>query len=118
MGVKWSCAAALVAALLVAGCGGASSSTTEGLVRTHGVLVRVGGPAPGGPVAMPGVRLHFQGSAGSRDVRTDRHGRFSFAVAAGRYVVSVRTGGLPPLPVPHAIIVPHAGRLRLVVSVK
>jgi hypothetical protein len=118
MNVNWSPAAALLAALVVAGCGGGSGPTSAQLVRTHGVLVRVGGLAPGEPVAMPGVRLHFQGSAGSTDVRTDGKGRFSFAVAAGRYLVSVRTGGLPPLPLPHAIVVPHAGRIRLVVSVK
>jgi hypothetical protein len=119
MGVKWSCAAVLVAAFLVSACGGgASTATSAGLVRTHGVLVRVGGPAPGRPVAMAGVRLHFRGSTGSTDARTDHQGRFSFAVAAGRYSVSIRTGGLPPLTLPHAVVVPHAGRVRLVVSVK
>ncbi|HEY2869982.1 MAG TPA: hypothetical protein VGJ11_10740, partial [Gaiellales bacterium] len=112
--------AAVLVALLLSGCGGGSASTptTANLVRTHGVLVRVGGPAPGGPLAMQGVRLRFQGSAGSADVRTDRQGRFGFGLAPGTYTVHVLSGGLPPLTIPHTVHVPHASRLRLVVSIK
>ncbi|HEY3764562.1 MAG TPA: hypothetical protein VGL44_05350 [Gaiellales bacterium] len=114
---------ALIVALLVAGCGGGSSATTGQLVRTHGLLVRVGGPAPGAPVALHGVDVHFQGSGGAADVRTDRHGRFAFDVAPGRYRVTITTGG-PQAdgqsihPVPQVIHVPHAGFLQLVVNIR
>ncbi|HKV67627.1 MAG TPA: hypothetical protein VJN72_06020, partial [Gaiellales bacterium] len=110
--------ALLLVALIAVGCGGGSTPLTAGLVRTDGILLRVGGPAPGDPVAMPGVRLHFQGGAGSADVRTDRHGRFGFRLAPGTYTVHVLSGGLPPTTAPHTIHLPHAGRLRLVVSIK
>lgn len=105
-------------ALLVSGCGSGSGAATGNLVRTHGLLVRVGGPAPGGPVAMPGVRLHLLGGGGSADVRTDGHGRFAVDLAPGTYTVSLRTSGVPAVTVPHVVVVPHAGRLRLVVNVK
>src|SRR5262245_13382512 len=111
MGMKWSPAAAVLAVLVVSGCGGGSTASTAGLVRTHGMLVRVGGPAPGGPVAMPGIRLRFQAPGASADVRTDRHGRFAFDVAPGTYTVSVLGSGLAPITVPHTIRVPHSGRV-------
>jgi hypothetical protein len=111
----WYRTTALLVALVVAGCGNGSAVHP---VRTHGTLVRVGGPAPGAPVAMPGVRVHFQGDGASADARTDRHGRFSVDVAPGTYTVSITTGGVSPLTVPHIVRVPHTGRLRLVVNIK
>jgi hypothetical protein len=113
--MNWLRAAVVLVAIPAAACGGGSTPHT---VRTHGTLVRVGGPAPGGPVAMPGVRLHVQGEGGSADVRTDRHGRFAFDVVPGTYTVSITTGGLAPVTVPHVVHVPHTGRLRLVVNIK
>jgi hypothetical protein len=67
---------------------------------------------------MPGVRVHFQGAGGSADVRTDRHGRFTVDVAPGTYTVSITTGGVSPVTVPHIVHVPDAGRLRLVVNIR
>ncbi len=111
----WYRATALLVALLVAGCGNGSAAQT---VHTRGTLVRVGGPPPGGPVAMPGVRVHLQGDGGSADVRTDRHGRFAVDVAPGTYTVSITIGGVSPVTVPHVVHVPHTGRLRLVVNIR
>ena len=115
--MNWSRAVVLLAVLLVSACGSGSTASSRP-VHTHGTLVRIGGPAAGGPVAMPAVRLEIEGDGESADVRTDRQGRFAFDVAPGTYTVSIRTGGLPPVTVPHVIHVPHAGRLRLVVSIK
>jgi hypothetical protein len=116
-------ATALVVVLLASGCAGWSSSTTARPVHTHGVLVRVGGPAPGAPVALSGVRLHFAGKGGSADVRTDHHGGFSVDLAPGTYRVTVTSGGPQSgnhsiQPFPKIIQVPHSGRLRLVVSIR
>jgi hypothetical protein len=113
--MNWSRATALLAALVVSGCGSGSAAHP---IRTHGTLVRVGGPAPGGPVAMAGVRVHLQGNGGSADVRTDRRGRFAFDVAPGTYTVSIRRGRVHVLTVPHIVRVPHAGPLRLVVNIR
>ncbi len=111
----WYRTTALLAALLVAGCGNGSAVHT---VRTHGTLVRVGGPAPGAPVPIRGAHVHLEGAAGSADVRTDRHGRFAVDVAPGTYTVTITTGGVSPVTVPHIVHVPHAGRLRLVVNIR
>jgi hypothetical protein len=113
--MNWFRVTAVFLAPLVCGCGAGSGSH---LVRTHGTLVRVGGPAPGRPVAMAGVRVRLQGDGESADVRTDRHGRFAFDVAPGTYTVSIRPGGMHVLTVPHIVDVPHAGRLRLVVNIR
>jgi hypothetical protein len=80
----WYRTTALLVALLVAGCGNGSAAQT---VHTHGTLVRVGGPPPGGPMAIPGARLEIRGRGGSVRVRTDRHGRFTFDLPAGVYHV-------------------------------
>jgi hypothetical protein len=123
MGMNRFRATALLVVLLASGCVGWSSSTTGQPVHTHGVLVRVGGPAPGAPVALPGVRLHFQGKGGSADVRAGRHGEFSLDLAPGTYTVTITRGGpqangVSIQPVPHIVHIPHAGRLRLVVNIK
>jgi hypothetical protein len=113
--MNWFRASVLLTALLASGCGGGSAAH---LVRTHGTLDRVGGPAPGAPLEMKGIRVRFQGVGGPVTIRTDRRGRFAFDAVPGTYTVSIRTGGLPPVTVPHVIHVPHAGPLRLVVSIK
>jgi hypothetical protein len=116
----WYRTTALMVALVVAGCG--NSSATHA-VRTHGTLMRVGGPAPGAPVAVTGVHLRFHGSGGSADVRTDRHGRFGVDIAPGTYRVTITRGGpqadgQPIPPVPHVVRIPHAGSVRLVVNIR
>jgi hypothetical protein len=122
MGVKWSCAAALLAALLAPGCGGGAAPSGAGLVRTHGVLVRVGGPPPGAPVGLRGVVVRFRGARGSAVVHTGRHGRFAFDVAPGTYRVTITAGGPQTdrgsiQPFPRVVRVPRSGRLRLVVNI-
>jgi hypothetical protein len=113
--MNWLRALALVTALLASGCGSGSAAH---LVHTHGTLDRIGGPAPGAPLRMKGIRVRFHSADESVTIRTDRHGRFAFDAAPGTYGVSIRTGGLPPVPTPDVIHVPHAGPLRLVVSIR
>ena len=120
MDVNWVRATVLVGVFALSGCGGGSAPH---LVRTHGTLVRVGGPAPGAPVALHGVRLHLEGGNGAADVRTDGHGRFVADLAPGTYTVTVTGGGpqadgQPIQPVPHVIHIPRSGRLRLVVNIR
>ena len=110
--------AVVLVAAVVPACGGGSSTTAPASVRTHGVLVRVGGPAPGSPVAMAGVEIRFRGATESAGVRTDRRGRFAFDVVPGAYTVAVGDGGFAPVTVPRVVHVPHTGRLRLVVNIR
>ena len=118
-----SLTAAVVVALLVAGCGGGSTPPTAGLVHTDGVLVRVGGPPPGAPMALGDVVVRFRGADRSAVAETDRHGRFSVDVEPGTYRVTITRGGPqmgtgPIQPFPRVIHVPHGGRLRLVVNIR
>jgi hypothetical protein len=116
--------AAVLAVSALAGCSG-SPHADVATVPTTGVIVAVGGPAPGAPAPIPGVELRLVGAEDSVNVRADRLGRFTAALAPGRYRVTI-TGhgptadGLPMQPRPDAIVVPHAGGhpLRLVVSIK
>jgi hypothetical protein len=110
----WLRTTALLAALVVAGCGSGSAAHT---VRTHGTLVRVGGPAPGPPVALPGVRVEFHGNGASAEVRTDGHGRFTVDLEAGTYTVRIGPHGIP-MAVPRIVRIPHAGSLRLVENIR
>ncbi|HXD70968.1 MAG TPA: carboxypeptidase-like regulatory domain-containing protein [Gaiellales bacterium] len=121
--MKWSPATTVLAMLLAAGCSGGSTPSTAGLVSTDGVLVRVGGPPPGAPVALTGVVVRFRGAGRSALVRTDRHGRFSFDGEPGTYRVTITRGGPQTdsgsiQPFPRVIHVPHTGRVRLVVNIK
>jgi hypothetical protein len=123
MVMNWSPAALLVVALVAVGCGGGSTPSTARPVRTDGVLVRVGGPPPGAPVALEGVVVRFRGAGRSAVVHTDRSGRFSFDVEPGTYRVTITRGGPQTdggsiQPFPRVIHVPHAGRVRLVVSIR
>jgi hypothetical protein len=117
-------AAVLAVLVLATGCRGAPHADVA-TVPITGVIVTVGGPAPGAPAPIPGVELRLVGAEDSVNVRADRLGRFTAALAPGRYRVTI-TGhgptadGLPMQPRPDAIVVPHAGGhpLRLVVSIK
>jgi hypothetical protein len=71
-------AAAVLAALAMAtGCLGGAPNADVATVPTTGVIVTVGGPAPGAPAPAPGVKLRLAGAGGSVHVRAD-------AAAAGR----------------------------------
>jgi hypothetical protein len=114
--------AAVVLALIVSACAGGSSQTVTGLVRTHGLIVRVGGPPPGSPVPIA-AELRVAGAGGTATVRTDRHGRFAFLLQPGTYRVTItghdpEFGGRPIRPTPDVIHVrPSGPRVRLVVSI-
>jgi hypothetical protein len=81
------------------------------------MLVQVGGPAPGAPVALPGVRIEFRGNGAAAHVRTDGHGRFTVDLAAGTYTVHIGPHGIP-MAVPRIVHIPHAGSLRLVENIR
>ena len=77
---------ALTVALALSGCG-TSGATPTGTVT--GQLLRVGGPAPGSPVAIPGSVTLQEVSTGRRfRASTATDGRFSVKVPAGTYEVS------------------------------
>jgi hypothetical protein len=87
------------------------------------MLVRVGGPPPGAPVALKGVVVRFRGAGRSAVVHTDRHGRFALDVEPGTYRVTITRGGPQTdtgsiQPFPRVIRVPHSGRVRLVVNIR
>ncbi len=118
-------AAVLAVSAIASGCLGGAPHVDVATVPTTGVIVTVGGPAPGAPAPIPGVELRLVGAGGSVNVRADRRGRFTADLAPGRYQVTITghgptANGLPMQPTPGAIVVPHAaGRpVRLVVSIK
>ena len=90
-------AAVLAVSALATGCLGGAPHADVATVPTTGVIVTVGGPAPGAPAPIPGVELRLVGAGGSVNVRADRRGRLT-----------------------DAIVVPHPGDhpVRLVVSIK
>jgi len=124
MGMNRSRAALLALAVLAAGaCGSGGAGTTADVIRTHGTIVRVGGPAPGSPLPIPGARLEIRGRGGVVDVRSDRDGRFTFSLPAGTYRVRSVVASLLHnrflQPVPRVIHVrPHARPLHLFVDIK
>jgi hypothetical protein len=110
----WYRTTALLVALVLAGCGGGSATHVH---TTRGKLVQVGGPAPGAPVPLAGVRIEFQGNGAVADVRTDGHGRFTVDLAAGTYTVHIGPHRIP-MAVPRFVHIPHAGSLRLVENIR
>jgi hypothetical protein len=109
-------AAVLVASAIATGCLGGGSHPDVATVPTTGVIVTVGGPAPGAPAPIPGVELRLVGAGGSVNVRTDGRGRFTADVVAGRYLVAVAgngptANGQPMQPTPDTIREPHAHRV-------
>jgi hypothetical protein len=100
--------APLLVAVAVTACADGTPGTASGLVRTRGVIVRVGGPAPGG----------------SATGRADRHGRFALLLEPGTYRITItghapESDGRPMQPVPNVIHVGRSGaRVRLVVSIR
>ena len=123
-GMRWYRVSALVLlALAVSACAGGSSPTTSGLVRTRGVIVTVGGPAPGSPRPIA-AEFRVAGPGGSATVRADRHGRFALLLEPGTYRITItghgpESDGRPMQPVPNVIHVgPSGSRIRLVVSIR
>ena len=118
-------AAVLVASAIATGCLGGGSHPDVATVPTTGVIVTVGGPAPGAPAPIPGVELRLVGAGGSVNVRTDGRGRFTADLVPGTYRVAITghgptANGQPMQPTPDTIRVPHAPGhpLRLAVSIK
>ncbi|HVI16734.1 MAG TPA: hypothetical protein VM712_00050, partial [Gaiellales bacterium] len=118
-------AAVLAASAIAGGCLGGVSHDDVATVPTTGVVVTVGGPAPGAPAPIPGVELRLVGAGGSVNLRADQRGRFTVDLAPGTYRVTITghgptANGLPMQPTPTAIVVPHARgeRVRLVVPIK
>jgi hypothetical protein len=118
-------AAVLAASALATGCLGGAPHADVATVPTTGVIVTVGGPAPGAPAPIPGVELRLVGAGGSVNVRADRRGRFTADLVPGRYRVTITghgptSDGLLMQPRPDEIVVPQAGGhpVRLVVSIK
>lgn len=121
--MSWYRVSALVLlALAASACAGGASTTASGLVRTRGVIVRVGGPPPGSPRPIA-AEFRVTGPGGSATGRADRHGRFTFLLAPGTYRITItghgpESDGRPMQPVPDVIHVrPSGPRLRLVVSI-
>ena len=106
-------AAVLVASAIASGCLGGGSHPDVATVPTTGVVVTVGGPAPGAPAPIPGVELRLVGAGGSVNVRADRRGRFTADLAPGTYRVTITghgptANGQPMQPTPDTIRVPRA----------
>ena len=86
-------AAVLAASAIATGCLGGGSHADVATVPTTGVVVTVGGPAPGAPAPIPGVELRLVGAGGSVNVRADRRGRFTADLAPGTYRVTITGHG-------------------------
>ena len=73
----------LAAGPLLAGCAAATATTAPGTVT--GQFIRVGGPAPGAAVPLPGrvVAIDSTGARLTADVGSN--GRFSLSLSAGTY---------------------------------
>jgi hypothetical protein len=110
-------------ALAVSACAGGASTTARGLVRTRGVIVTVGGPAPGSPQPIAAA-FRVTGPGGSATGRADRHGRFALLLQPGTYRITItgdgpESDGRPIQPVPNVIHVGASGaRIRLAVSIR
>jgi hypothetical protein len=117
--------AALSLASLVSACaGGAASSTAGDFVRTNGVIVTIGGPAPGSGRPIAGARFEVKGSGESAGVHADTHGRFAFDLVPGTYRITI-TGHAPMSgnafiqPRHGTIVVRPGGRpIRIVVDIR
>jgi nucleotide-binding universal stress UspA family protein len=72
---------------ILVGCGGGPG----GRQTVRGTFVRVGGPAPGAPVPLPGT-ITARAATGSTFAATaGRNGRFTLSLPPGRYYVTGRS---------------------------
>jgi hypothetical protein len=84
-------ALAVLASVVLAGCGGQHATPAPGTVT--GTLIRVGGPAPGAAIPLPG-KVIATSSAGARFPATvPRSGRYRLSLPPGTY----RLTGYSPL---------------------
>jgi hypothetical protein len=82
----------LAAGSLLTGCAsGAASAAAPGTVV--GQFIRVGGPAPGSPVPLPGVVVTADSGGTRHEVAVGRNGWFRLSLPAGHY----RLTGYSPL---------------------
>ena len=70
-------------AMFLAACGGQATVTSDGIVT--GQLIRVGGPAPGAPVALFGQIEARDGAGHHYTVAVGHDGRFHLHLPAGTY---------------------------------
>jgi len=83
--MRWSVIAALAAGICVlAGCGGYRQSV-------HGTFVRVGGPAPGSAVPLPGTITARAAGGESFTATAGQNGRFILPLPPGSYQVTGRS---------------------------
>jgi hypothetical protein len=73
----------LAAGTLLAGCAAATATTAPGTVT--GQFIRVGGPAPGAAVPLPGHVVAVDSTGARITVNVGSNGRFSLSVPAGTY---------------------------------
>ena len=74
----------LAAGSMLAGCAsGATPTTAPGIVL--GQFIRVGGPAPGSPVPLPGQVVAIDSTGTRLAVTVGNNGRFSLSLPAGTY---------------------------------
>jgi hypothetical protein len=86
--VRWNAIAVLaVGVAVLAGCGG--NSGYHQAVR--GNFVRVGGPAPGSPVPLPGTITARAAAGGTFMAMASRNGRFKLSLLPGTYRVTGRS---------------------------
>jgi hypothetical protein len=78
--------AVVAAACILAACGGAVAATSGRVV--NGQLIRVGGPAPGLPVPLPGQIEARDGSGHHYAAPVGRDGWFRLHLPPGRYLVT------------------------------
>jgi len=72
---------------MLAGCGG----NPGGRQTVRGTFVRVGGPAPGSPVPLPGTITARAVTGRTFPATAGRNGRFTLSLPPGRYHVTGRS---------------------------
>jgi hypothetical protein len=86
--VRWKTIAVLaVTTFMLAGCGG----NPGGRQTVRGTFVRVGGPAPGSPVPLPGTITARAATGRTFTATAGRNGRFTLSLPPGRYHVTGRS---------------------------
>jgi hypothetical protein len=81
MRVRRVIAAALASVPILAGCSGQSGPHQT----VTGLLVRVGGPAPGAPVPLPGTVVARTAAGAQFAATTGKDGRFQLSLPPGTY---------------------------------
>jgi hypothetical protein len=79
--------ATVAAVAILAGCGGPSAHQGGTATRQSvtGMLVRVGGPAPGSPVPLPGTVAASSAAGHEFTAVAGRNGHFQLSLPAGTY---------------------------------